>query len=177
MNENAGTSDLVARARRRAATSAKASASVPEPTATACRRPVGRRESGLERADRLALQRAPARQGVLDRGHQLVAQRGELARSGEERELADRPAIREDARPMNRADSRAPRAGNTFDKYGSDDPLVRRVMSGFFRGARRPVGAVPDRRSRCWTSAVARECITEGVGPAAGHGARRGPRR
>lgn len=35
---------------------------------------------------------------------------------------------------MNRADSRAPRAGNTFDKYGSDDPMVRRVMSGFFRG-------------------------------------------
>ena len=35
---------------------------------------------------------------------------------------------------MNRADSRAPRAGNTFDKYGSDDPLVRRVMAGFFRG-------------------------------------------
>ena len=34
---------------------------------------------------------------------------------------------------MDRAESRRPRAGNTFDKYGSSDPLVRRVMSGFFR--------------------------------------------
>ena len=51
---------------------------------------------------------------------------------------------------MNRADSRAPRAGNTFDKYGSSDPLVRRVMSGFFRGL-----------DDLWAQAGARESVLD----------------
>lgn len=38
--------------------------------------------------------------------------------------------------------SREPVAGNTFDKYGSTDPVVRRVMSGFFRSL-----------DRCWAQA------------------------
>lgn len=43
---------------------------------------------------------------------------------------------------MDRAESRKPVAGNTFDKYGSADPVVRRVMSGFFRSL-----------DRCWEQA------------------------
>lgn len=38
--------------------------------------------------------------------------------------------------------SRRPVAGNTFDKYGSSAPVVRRVMSGFFRSL-----------DRCWHQA------------------------
>jgi ubiquinone/menaquinone biosynthesis C-methylase UbiE len=34
---------------------------------------------------------------------------------------------------MEAATSLGPPAGNTFDKYGSTSPLVRRVMAGFFR--------------------------------------------
>ena len=46
--------------------------------------------------------------------------------------------------------------GNTFDKYGSTNPVVRRLMAGFegtldrLFGRRRP--------SRCSTSAAARAC-------------------
>ncbi|MDQ3631962.1 MAG: class I SAM-dependent methyltransferase [Actinomycetota bacterium] len=43
---------------------------------------------------------------------------------------------------MDLADSRRPVAGNSFDKYGSSDPVVRRVMAGFFRAL-----------DRCWAQA------------------------
>lgn len=43
---------------------------------------------------------------------------------------------------MDLAESRRPVAGNTFDKYGSEDPVVRRVMTGFFRSL-----------DRCWSQA------------------------
>ena len=47
--------------------------------------------------------------------------------------------------------------GNTYDKYGSTNPLVERLMAGFERDARRAVRA---RRAgaRCSTSAAARAC-------------------
>ena len=44
---------------------------------------------------------------------------------------------------MDLAESRRPVAGNAFDKYGSTDPVVRRVMSGFFRAL-----------DRCWAQAA-----------------------
>ena len=51
---------------------------------------------------------------------------------------------------MDLAASRTPRAGNAFDKYGSESPVVRRVMGGFLRSldellaAAGPAGSVLD---------------------------------
>ena len=47
--------------------------------------------------------------------------------------------------------------GNTFDKYGSQNPLVRRLMAGFERTLDRAVRA-GRARARCSTSAAARAC-------------------
>ena len=54
--------------------------------------------------------------------------------------------------------------GNTYDKYGSANPLVRRLMAGFERDAGRAVRRAPS-RARCWTSAAARACSCS-AGPA-----------
>ena len=47
--------------------------------------------------------------------------------------------------------------GNTYDKYGSTNPVVRRLMARLRGHARRAVHARPT-RSRCSTSAAARAC-------------------
>ena len=56
---------------------------------------------------------------------------------------------------MTTAAERVP-TGNTYDKYGSQNPVVKRLMAGFHErstscGSRRG-------RSRCSTSAAARAC-------------------
>ena len=47
--------------------------------------------------------------------------------------------------------------GNTFDKYGSSNPVVKRLMAGFHADARRALGA-GRARARCSTWAAARAC-------------------
>jgi 2-polyprenyl-3-methyl-5-hydroxy-6-metoxy-1,4-benzoquinol methylase len=60
------------------------------------------------------------------------------------------PRSCEDGADMDLAASRRPVAGNTFDKYGSSDPVVRRVMAQFFRSLDRcwhqagPIGSLLD---------------------------------
>lgn len=51
---------------------------------------------------------------------------------------------------MDLAASRRPAAGNAFDKYGSADPVVRRVMAGFFRSL-----------DRCWRQAGPAETLLD----------------
>ena len=55
--------------------------------------------------------------------------------------------------------------GNTYDKYGSTNPLVRRLMSGFERALDELFDAPTP--ARCSTSAAARGCSSQ-VGAAAG---------
>ena len=69
---------------------------------------------------------------------------------------------------MSAAPSGAPSAqdvptGNTFDKYGSSNPVVRRLMAGFEQRSR-ICSSAPIRR-RCSTSVAARASS-----PTAGHG-------
>ena len=108
--------------------------------------------------------RAPARRrAVALRARARAGRAARRPEPGRARRRARPPSARRWRREPDRGDPRVDRAptevptGNTFDKYGSTNPVVRRLMAGFHAHARRAVG--PGRaRARSSTSAAARAC-------------------